>query len=122
MEHTANIQHQKTLARIIFPLIESQKTIYDAQTAVNALAGYIKLEIAKKAALTTIKDLPIDFSKEEDSPIKESMTAILPALQSENADKTSALLEKIGSSLAQFAAGKYMENPMSIIHVDDFIA
>lgn len=122
MERNTNVAHQKTLARVLFPLLSEQETIYDAQTAVAALAGYIKLEIEKKAAQTSIRDLPVDFSKEKDSLIKSAMTNMLDAIQGENAEKAIALLERIGSGLGQYAAGKYMKNPMKIIEMDDFIA
>lgn len=116
------IDRQKVLARLIFPFIEDQKSIYDAQTVVMALSGFIKAAIAERMTKLVVKDLTIDLSNEADSPIKASVEALLGLLQTENADDASALLERFGNGLGQFASKKYMENPMNIIPVDEFVA
>ena len=122
MAHNQKIERQKVLARNIFPLITEQESIYDAQTVVQALAGFIKQELHLKVSQIIVKDLPVDFSKETDSPIKASMLAVLELLKMEPADDVVALLERFGTGLSQFSASKYMKEPMSVISVDDFVA
>jgi hypothetical protein len=122
MARIEKIERQKVLARLIFPHIADQKTIYDAQTVVQALAGFIKQELALKASNIIVKELPVDFSNEKDSPIKKAMVDLIVLLQTEKADDCVALLERFGSGLGQFSASKYMENPMSSVNVDDFVA
>lgn len=116
------VDRQKVLARLIFPFIEDQKTIYDAQTVVMATSGFIKAAIAERMTQLVVKDLAIDLSKETDSPIKAAVEALLGLLQTENADDAAALLERFGNGLGQFSSKKYMENPMSIIPIDEFVA
>lgn len=122
LDHKAKIDHQKTVARLIFPFIEDQPTIYDAQTVVNAAAGYIKYGTQQKAIALSVKDLSIDLSKEPVSPLKTAVENVLNLLQDENADGAVALLERFGSGLGQYASVQYMKNPMNIIPVDEFIA
>ena len=122
LEHKAKIDHQKTVARLIFPFIEDQPTIYDAQTVVNAAAGYIKYGAQQKALELSVKDVSIDLKKEPDSPLKTAVENVLNLLQDEQADSAVALLERFGNGLGQFSAAKYLKNPMNIIPVDEFIA
>jgi hypothetical protein len=122
MEHSAKIERQKKLARIIFPMLQSQKTIYDAQTAVNAVAGFIKSGIALKMIELKVKDVEFDLSKEKNGVIKDAMLEIHAHLMDETADEAAALLERFGNGLGQFASSEYMKNPMSSIDIDKFIA
>lgn len=122
MKQDARIARQKVLARLIFPFIEDQKTIYNAQTVVMAASGFIKAAVAQRMTELVVKDLAIDLSKEDDGPIKSAVQALLGLLQTENADDAAALLERFGNGLGQFSSKKYMENPMNIIPIDDFVA
>lgn len=122
IKQTQRIERQKTLARLMFPFLEGMKTIYEAQTVVMALSGFIKAALAQKSAEIVVKDLTIDLSKEEDSEVKSAIIALQGLLQTENADDAAALLERFGNGLGQFSSKKYMDNPMSSISVDEFVA
>ena len=117
-----NLSRQKDLARKIWPFVADQKTIYDAQTVVNALAGFIKAGIAERMTGLVVDNLVIDFSKEKKSALKDSVTMLHDAMLEENADELVAILERFGNGLGQFSSSKYMTNPMSVISMDDFIA
>lgn len=122
LDHKNKIAKQKIIARKIFPLVKGFKTIYDAQTAVQAIAGFIKLGIANEMITLTVKSLDFDLSKEKSSPIKDAMLAIHSELMDENADEAVALLERFANGLGQFSATQFMKNPMSKIKEDEFIA
>ncbi len=122
MKHLQKINREKSLVKLMYPLIQNQKSIYDAQTVLQALSGFIKFEMDKKLLTYIVKDLPIDLSKEEASEIKTAMLALLGLLELENAKDTSELLKRFGDTLAQFSAKKFMEKPMSEITITDIIA
>lgn len=122
MAHLQKIEKQKKLARLVFPLVASQKTIYDAQTVVNAAAGFIKAALAEKMTDFKVKDIEFDLSKEKDSPIKDGVLNVLALLHEENADAVTALLERFGNGLGQYASSEFMKNPMSKVKMEDFIA
>lgn len=122
MEKTVKIERQKKLARLIFPVLQTQKTIYDGQTVVNAVAGFIKIGIANEMVKLNVKDVDFDLSKEKRGAIKDAMLQIHALLLGENADEAAALLERFGNGLGQFSSSEYMKNPMSDIDIDKFIA
>ena len=122
MASTQRVERMKVLARLIWPFLEPQETIYDAQTVLNATAGFLKQELNKKTELIIVKDLPVDLSKEKDSEIKNGINHLLQLLQTEKAEDTIQLLEKMGNSFGQYAALEYLKNPMSIMERDKFIA
>jgi hypothetical protein len=107
----------------MFPFLQDQKTIYDAQTVVNAAAGYIKQELSIKVANIIVKDLPVDLSKDKsDKVLVDAVTNLVNLFQTEKADDAIALLERFGNGLGQFSSAKFMENPMSVIKPEEFIA
>ena len=123
MAHLQKVEHQKKLARRIYPLIEDQKTIYDAQTVLNAAAGYIKNELARKSTSFTVAELSVDASKDKgDKALVKAVQNIIELLQGEKADDSVALLERFANGVAQYSSGKYMENPMKVIGIEDLIA
>ena len=122
MAHMQKIERSKKLARLIFPVVASMKTIYDAQTVVMALSGFIKAGLAEKMTAFTVNDVGVDLSKEKKSDVKAAVFALVTLLEDENADEMTALLERFGRGLGEFASKKYMENPMSVIKMEDFIA
>lgn len=123
MAHTQKIERQKVLARLVFPFIQDQKTIYNAQTVVNAAAGYIKQELALKASNIIVKELTIDISRDKgDKVLKDAVINLVNLMQTEKADDAVALLERFGNGLGEFSASKYMENSMDIIKLEDFVA
>lgn len=123
MAYTQKIERQKVLARLIFPFIQDQKTIYDAQTVVNAAAGYIKNELVLKTSNIIVKDLPVDVLKDTgDKVLKDAVINLINLMQTEKADDAIALLERFGNGLADFSSKEYMKNPMEVIKMDEFIA
>jgi hypothetical protein len=117
-----NVEKQKSLVRAIFPLLSKNKSIYDAQTALNAVSGFISFGIDKKIAEFKVSEIEIDLSKEEDSEIKKSVVKILDLIKDEDAKALSILLEKLGNSFAQFGAAEFLKNPMKKIKVEDIVA
>lgn len=122
MESQIRIEHMKVVARKVFPLLEGQATIYDGQTVVNAAAGFVKQGLQEKADLIKVGDLTISLDKEKPLVIKSAVEQIIAILADEPAEDAADLLERMGSTLGQYSAGKYMKNPMSDISMDDFIA
>lgn len=122
MQNKSKIDHQKFMVRTLFPLLETQESIYDAQTAVNALSGFIKYEIEQKESEMKVSDLDIDLSKEKSSVIKSAVVDMLALVGPENAKDTASLLEKVGSALAQFGAAQFLKNPMTSVKITDIVA
>lgn len=123
MVQTQKIERMKVLAKLIYPFIEDQKSIFDAQTVLNAAAGYIEHEHNLKSSNIIVKELPIDLSK--DGGPKELVDAtqnVINLLQTEKADDSVALLKRFAQGLTQFSSQKYMEQPMSTIKIDDLVA
>lgn len=122
VKHIEKVQREKALVKLMWPFIESQKTIYDAQTVLQALSGFIKVEMDKKSSELIVKELSIDLSKEKDSEIKTAVLKLLGLLEIEKAKDTASLLERFGNILAQYSAGEYLKNPMSMVSLDKIIA
>lgn len=122
LEHKSKVEREKTLVKLIFPALGTQKTVYDAQTVLGALSGFIKVEIDKKSASLAVKDLPIDLSKEDDSEIKSAILTLIDMLALENAKDMSVLLERFGNILAQYSANEFMKQPINTIKIEDIIA
>jgi len=107
---------------MLWPFIQDQKTIYDAQTVVAATAGFIKQELDTKINSIVVKELTVDLSKEKDAVIKNAIENLLGLFQTESAEDASALLQKVAEYLGTYSAKKYMENKMEVIALDDFVA
>lgn len=122
MAHKQMIEQQKALARTIFKCIEGQDSIYDAQTVVNALSGFIKYELSVKEASLKLNDLLIDLSNEPKTKITEAMEALKVELQDKNAKELASLLERFGQTLAHYGSAQYMKNPMSTMKVEDIVS
>jgi len=121
MAHKEMIKAQKALAKRIYATIEKQDTIYDAQTVVNAVAGYIKYELSVKEAGIKLKDLIIDLKNAPKSKISKAMEELVKELQLENAKDTAMLLERFGQTLGHFSSHEFMKNKMSKIKIEDLI-
>jgi hypothetical protein len=122
MKRKAEIEHQKKLVRAMFPILDSVESIYDAQTVVNALSGFIKADMEDKLSQLKVSDMEIDLKKEEDGPIKTAILELQELFSKEGAEDASKLLERFGAMLSQFSSREYMKNPMTSIKPDDFIA
>lgn len=122
MKRKAEIEHQKKLVRAMFPILNSVESIYDAQTVVNALSGFIKADMEDKIAELKVSDLEIDLKKEDDGAIKTAILELQELFSKEGADDASKLLERFGSMLSTFSSREFMKKPMDSIKPDDFIA
>jgi hypothetical protein len=122
MEHLARINREKSLVKLMFPMISTQDTIYNAQTVLSALSGFIKAAMDKKQSELLVGDLIIDLSKEEDSKIKTAILQLNDMLKIEKAKDTASLLERFGNILAQHSANEFMKKPMSEVTIDSIIA
>lgn len=122
IQQAEKIKALKQMVSDIYPFLVSQKTIYDAQTVVNALSGFIAAHVQKKVLEIKLGDLPIDLSKEEDSEIKEAILKIMRFLRENSAQEVSETLEKFGRALSQYSANEYMKQPMKIIKLEDLVA
>lgn len=121
MEHKAKVEKQKALARRMFPLLQVE-SIYDGQTALNALSGYIKFEMAVRESKLKLNDLLLDLKKEPDTQITKVMEALKAEFQDEPAKELSELMERMAKTLEAFIARKYINNPMSEIKIEDIVA
>lgn len=111
------------LVKRIYPLLKSQKSIYDAQTVLYGLAGYIKAEIQKKEREIILSDLTIDFSSEPvDSEITKAILALHADLQGEKASILEKLLSEFGDSIQKYGSHKYMQQGMDAITESEIIA
>lgn len=109
------------LAKAIFPLLSKQKTVYDAQTALQAISGFITYDMQKKADKLRVSDLEIDLSKEESSEIKKAMIAILVEVNNEPAKETSDFMLLLSNVLGNYGTQEFLKKPMKSIKMEDII-
>lgn len=117
----AKIAHIKEIVRIAFPAIEKLDSIYDAQTAVNALGGLIEAEIENVVKKIKLSDLTIDLAKENDSKIKTAILKLASLFPNESAQEISETMERLGSTLQAYVANNAMKGKMNI-KVDDLVS
>jgi hypothetical protein len=122
IKHAEKVAHMKEVVKAIYPLLEGQDTIYDGQTVVNALSGFITAHIEKKVLDIKMSDLEIDLSKEEPSKIKSSIVDIIALMQNESAQELTETLERLGRALSQYSANTFMKKPMAEIKIEDIVA
>ena len=124
MKHLQTIQREKDLVRVMFPHIADMSTIYNAQTALNALSGFIKFEMDKRMGEINVSELDLlpYIEKEKASDIKSAIYSLIGQLGPEKAKDVSGLLERFGTGLAQFSAQEFMKQPMKKIKVDQLVA
>lgn len=116
------VAHIKEVVRQLFPKIESVDTVYDAQTAVNALSGFIAAHIEGQVAKIKLSELPIDLSQEPDSKIKTAIVEIMDIMKDESAQELSETLERLGTTLQQYIVHTHMSAPMSTITIDNLLS
>ena len=117
----AEISHEKQLATMIFPELQKQETVYDAQTLLHGLSGYIHHELENRTNKVLVGDLPVDVSKEKEGAIRDSFKTILEMLKEEKADNVVKLLKRYGDMLGYYGSVQFLKNPMSIIKEEDLI-
>jgi hypothetical protein len=115
------IERMVALVKLMWPFLENQEKIYDAQTALNALGGYIELGLKLKEDETTVGSLGIDLSKEDDSLIKTSMLHLIGLTEKEPARDIVTLTKKLADMLGQYGANEFLKGPMSKIKVTDIV-
>ncbi len=115
-------EHIKEICKEIFPHLEGLDTIYDAQTAVNALSGFIMAHVENKLCTIKMNEITIDLSKEEDSKIKDTVLKLAELLKDEPAKSLSSVLDRMGQVFSRLGAEKFLKQPMTDITIDDIIA
>jgi len=121
MDNIERVKAQKIIVTKVFDKLGNQKSVYDAQTVVTALAGYINAEINAKIEKINISDINIDLSKEEESEILTAMKEIKEMLGDEPAEVTGALLEKLGQAFSHFGASEFLKGPVTAIDINKII-
>lgn len=116
------VERQKTLAKLAFPFIAKLKTVYDAQTVCNAIAGFIKFGLDKKEKEVLVNEIAFDLSQSENNEVKKAVEDILGLIEHENAKESLLLFETIGNKLPEFMAARHMKDPMTSVTVEEFIA
>lgn len=122
IKHFEKVNREKALVKLMFPIIANQSTIYNAQTVLSALSGFIKNEMDKRSSEFLVRDLKIDLSKEKDGEIKTAINTMIGLLEIEKAKESALLLERFANILAQHSASEFMKKPMSDISIDKIIA
>lgn len=119
------LKHQIFIAKKFWEPVAYLETIYDAQTAANALSGFINFELQKKVNEIKVKELS-DFicdsiKEEKNTPIKLAILNILGVIQDEQAKDVSDLLKRFADTLASFSANKFMKQGMVELKMEDII-
>lgn len=117
-----DLKREIALCKLIWPIIATQESIYDAQTILNATSGFINFGFQKEMDKVKVRDLKIDLAKEPESEIKEAMISLLALLEPEKSKETASLLERFGKTLAQYGSAQYLKNSMSVLKMKDIIA
>lgn len=116
------VDREKALCKLIWPFIETQDTIYDAQTVLNALSGYITFSLTKKYEDIKVSNLDLDFTKEPESKLKTAIVSLAGLVALEGAKDSASLLERFGKTLAQYGSSQYLKKPMATLKMKDIIA
>lgn len=122
IERKQRIEQDKKLVTLMFPLVAGMKTIYDAQTALSALSGFITYGIEEKMLGIKLNEISIDLSKEKTSEVKTAVLHLQKLLINEDAKHIASLLKRFGDTLAQYSAKEYMKNPMKKLKVTDIVS
>ena len=116
------VEHIKNTIRKIYPVIEKTDSIYDGQTVVNALGGFIMAHIENESAKFKLSDLPIDLSKEDDSKIKTAIEEIMKLMKDEPAKELASTLERLGKTMGDFSAHEFLKNKMEELPLNKILA
>ena len=121
-KHQEKVAHIKEIVKAIYPILEDVDCIYDAQTVVNALSGFIEVHTSHELNKIKLSTVDIDLSKEEDSKIKTAMLKIVDLMKDESANELSETLERLGRTLSEYSAHTYMKQGMDKININDILA
>ncbi len=114
------VAHIKEVVRKVFPIIENMDTVYDAQTVVNALGGFIAAEVEKTVGKIKLSEIEIDISGEEDGKIKTAIMELIALFPDESAQELSETMERLGTTLQSYVATNAMKEKMDI-KIDDIV-
>lgn len=117
----AKLDKQKYIAKTIFPFVEKLKTVYDAQTVFNAVAGYIDSTLAIEVSKIKVSDLNIVIDTKKGGELEKAVVNILKSMENVSAEDVSDLSQKMGQKLAEFVANKGLKDKMTI-KTADFVA
>lgn len=115
------VKHIKEVVRKVYPLLNVE-TIYDGQTVLNALQGFIKVELEERVDKIKLSDLSLTFKDEKDSDIKKAMLTIVEELKDEPADEFSQTIERLSRAFSDFGAQKFLKNPMTDLKLEEILA
>ena len=121
LKQQEKIKRDKILVKLLFPFLVDMKSIYDAQTALMALSGYMKAELSNRTAELKVSDLKLDLSKEEVTDVKDVMIKMMGKLEIENAEDMADLLERFSNILSQIGADKFLKGPMGSLKIEDIV-
>lgn len=121
-KQTARVAREKTLVKMMWPIIEQLKTIYDAQTLLSAFAGFVSYDIEKKANEVKVSDVTIDLSKEKDAKMKDAMEKLAGLMAGEPAKDAANLARRFADTIAQYSAQTFMKQKMKSVKLTDFLA
>ncbi len=121
MAQKQKVEHIKAVVRKVYPLLDVD-SIYDAQTVLNAIQGFIKVDLEERLDKIKLSDLNLEFEKEKDSKIKSAMQAIVKEMADEPADDFSQTIERLSRAFADFGSQKFLKNPMSELKIEDILA
>ena len=116
-----DIEKEHKLAILLFPYLQRMETVYDAQTLLHGIAGYVSHELEKKMNGVKVSELPVNLSQEKEGIFRDTFGELLVVLKDEDADHTIKFMKRYGDMLGYYGAKEYMKNPMSIIKEEDLI-
>lgn len=122
MVRIQKIEHMKKIVREVYPVINEVDSIYDGQTTVNALAGFLMALVEQKASEIKVGDLELDLSKEEDSKIKDVIIKLKEMFKDEPAKEFSSILERFGKTMGDYGANEFLKNKMTELPIDKILA
>ena len=115
------IEHIKDVVRKLFPYLDVP-TIYDAQTTLSAIVGFIKADLEEKRDAIKFGDIKIDLSKEKESPITLAIKAISDTFPDEPAQDFSEILDRLSRAFGEYGSMKFVKGPMADLKIDDILA
>lgn len=111
---------EEKISRLVFPILQRQNTIYEAQTILHGLAGYIHHAIENATNKLTVSDLSVDVSKEKEE-IGKAINEIYDIVKDQKADLMAKFLKRYGDMLGYYGAQQYLKQPASDLDEDELI-